>query len=74
MGDNQTGKAKKQPMKPGTMVLLGAVTVALGIINMSSDSEAPSQALAIVQYALLAGGVVSLAGGLILMFMSPPQK
>jgi hypothetical protein len=67
MGDNQNGKPKKQQMKPGTMVLLGAVTVALSIINMSMGSEAPGQALAIVQYALLAGGLVALVGGLVMM-------
>lgn len=67
MGDDRTAKPKRKQMKPGTMALLGAVTIALGIFNMSTSSEAPSQALAIMQYALLAGGAVSLVCGLIMM-------
>ena len=67
MADNQSAKPKKQPMKPSTMALLGAGTVVLSIINMSTGGEAPRQAVAILQYAFLACGLVALAGGLIMM-------
>jgi len=71
MGDSQNGTRKKQPMKPRTMVLLGAATVVLAIINMSTGGEAPRQAVAIMQYACLAGGLVALVGGLVMMMSTP---
>jgi hypothetical protein len=71
MGDNQTGRPKKQPMSPGTMALLGAGTVVLAIIDMSTGSEAPRQAVAILQYAFLACGLMALVGGLVMMMSTP---
>ena len=73
MADNQNSKPKKQPMNPGTLVLLGAAAVVLAIINMSTGSEAPRQAVAILQYVFLACGLVGLVGGLIMM-MSTQKK
>ena len=67
MGDDQNGKSKKQQMKPGTMALLGAGVVVLAIIDMSTGSEAPRRAVAVMQYVFLAGGLVALGGGLVMI-------
>jgi hypothetical protein len=71
MGEQPAGRTKK-PTNPRVMALVGAATIALSIINMS-DSEAPSQAVALMQYAFLAAGCVSLGVGLIMMISAPAK-
>jgi len=67
MGDMHGDKPKSQPRNPRNIALLGAGAVGLAIINMSTGSEAPSHAVAILQYAALGGGLLALVGGLIMM-------
>jgi hypothetical protein len=67
MGDDQSGKPGKKPSTPRRIALLGAVATVLAIINMSTGSEAPAQAVAILQYVALGLGLFALVGGLIMM-------
>jgi hypothetical protein len=67
--DNQGGKTEKKKPNPGRIALLGAGATVLAIINMSTDTEAPSQAVLILEYTALAGGLLALIGGLIMMMM-----
>jgi hypothetical protein len=71
MDDSRDADSKK-PTNPRRIALLGAVATILSIINMSSGGEAPSQAVTILQYAALAGGVLALIGGLVMM--ATPQN
>jgi hypothetical protein len=48
---------------------MGALATALAIFNMLPGTEAPSQAVMIMQYVFLAGGLIALAGALF-MYMS----
>ena len=73
MSEKQNGKTqnkteKKQP-NPGKIALMGALATALAIFNMLPGTEAPSQAVMIMQYVFLAGGLIALAGALF-MYMS----
>jgi hypothetical protein len=70
MSDSRSGKAEPRA-KPGKIALLGAFATALAVFNMTRNgSEAPSQAVMILQYAGLAGGLLALIGGLIMMAAS----
>lgn len=74
MSDNQSGTTASKPTKkgtPGRIVLIGAIGTSLAIINLLTNSEAPSQALAILQYTALALGLIALVGGLIMMATTP---
>ena len=64
-------KPQKKPTSPGKIMLMGAIATALAVFNMASNSEAPSQTLAILQYLLLALGLIGLAGGLFMMATAP---
>ena len=71
MSKKQNGKtANKTAQKPnpGKIALIGAGATALAVVNMMSNGpEAPSQRVMILQYAALAGGLLALVGGLIMM-------
>jgi hypothetical protein len=73
MTDQQSGKSKQAVARK--IVLLGAIATALGVINMMMNgSEAPSSAVAILQYAALALGLFALVGGLIMMVLAPSDS
>ena len=68
MTGKQNGKAEAKKTNPGRIALIGAVGTALAIFNLATNgSEAPSQAVMILQYVGLALGLLALAGGLIMM-------
>jgi hypothetical protein len=67
MTDNQTSKSKKKPASPGKITLIGAGATVLAIINLSTNTEAPSQGVLILEYAALAGALIALVGGLAMM-------
>jgi succinate-acetate transporter protein len=68
MSDNQGGKTEPKKANPGKIALIGAGATALAVFNMATNgSEAPSQAVMILQYVCLAGGLLALVGGLIMM-------
>ncbi len=72
MSQNQAGKAAKKQSNPHKIALMGAGATALAVFNMMTNgAEAPSQAVMILQYAALAGGLIALVGGLIMMAMAP---
>jgi succinate-acetate transporter protein len=72
MNDNQSGETKKKPFSPRRIALLGAGATALAVLNMMTNgAEAQSPWVVILQYAALAGGLVALVGGLIMMAMAP---
>ncbi len=51
---------------------MGAGATALSVLNMMTNgAEAPAQAVIILQYTALAGGLLALIGGLIMMAMAP---
>ena len=62
MSENQTGK-----IEPRTIALIGAAATTLVIVNMSTGTEPPSQAVIVLQCMALAGALLTLVGGLILM-------
>jgi len=65
MSDNSQGTPKAKSTNWGLMALMtGAVTAWL-IYDMATTAEAPSRALAIVQYFLLACALIGLAGSLV---------
>jgi hypothetical protein len=66
MSDNQAGKSKSMG-SGGKIALLGAVATALALVNMSTGSEAQSAPVLILEYIALAGGLLALVGGLIMM-------
>jgi hypothetical protein len=51
--------------RPGIM-LMSAATSAWLIYDMTTATEAPRQAVAILQYGLLAGALIGLAGSLLM--------
>lgn len=66
MAESPSPEKKSTPRKTWIRVmLLGAVAVVLGIFNMASNTEAPSQAVAVLQYGALGLGALALVGGLI---------
>ena len=67
MSDDQSGKKANRQSTPRKIALLGAVATVLAIINMSTGSEVPAQAVAILQYVALGLGLLALVGGLIMM-------
>jgi hypothetical protein len=52
------------------MILMSAVTSAWIIYDMTTATEAPRQALAVLQYALLACSLVALVGSFLMMATS----
>ena len=73
MTDQQAGKSKQAVARK--IVLLGAIATALGLLNMMTNgAEAPSSAVAILQYAALALGLVALVGGLVMMLLAPSDS
>ena len=71
MSEKQSGKTQnrteKKQTSPGRLALIGALATGLAIINMSTGSEAPSQAVMLLQYVFLAGGLIPLAVALVMM-------
>ena len=67
MADNQSGKPEKKPTNPGRIALIGAVATGLALFNMATNTEAPSQAVMIMQWFFLALGLIGLGGGLIML-------
>jgi hypothetical protein len=67
--DNRGSKTENKKPNAGKIALLGAGATIFAVINMFTDAEAPSQAVLILEYAALAGGLVALVGGLIMMMM-----
>jgi len=62
MSGNQNGKTEPKKANPGKIALIGAGATALAVFNMATNgSEAPSQAVVILQYAGLAGGLIMMA-------------
>ncbi len=57
MSQNQSGKC-------GRLALLFAAVAAWNIYDLSSATEAPRQAVLIMQYTFLAGSLLGLAGAL----------
>ncbi|HEY1472591.1 MAG TPA: hypothetical protein VGF53_00745 [Pseudolabrys sp.] len=72
MSGHQSEKVGKKQANPRKIALIGAGATALAVVNMMTNgSEAPSQGVMILQYAALAGGLIALVGGLIMMAMAP---
>jgi succinate-acetate transporter protein len=72
MSGRQSKKVGKKQANPGKIALIGAGATALAVVNiMTNGAEAPSQGVMILQYAALAGGLLALVGGLIMMAMAP---
>ena len=69
MTDNPSKPAKKG--SPGRIALIGAIGTALAIINLATNSEAPSSAVGMLQYIALGLGLLALVGGLIMMATAP---
>jgi hypothetical protein len=67
--DNQSSKPEKKQSNPGRIILIGAVATGLALFNMATNSEAPSQAVMILQWVFLAGGLIGLGGGLFLFML-----
>lgn len=72
MSEDQNVKTRNRPSNPGKIVLFGAGATALAVVNMMTNgAEAPSQGVMILQYGALAGGLLALIGGLLMMAMAP---
>jgi hypothetical protein len=57
---------KSTPRKTWVKIMgIGAVAVVLALINIGSNTEAPAQAVALLQYLCLGLGAVGFVGGLI---------
>jgi succinate-acetate transporter protein len=69
--DNQSDKIEKKRPNPKNIALFGAAATVLTIINMSTGNEPPSQGVIILQYAALAGALIALVAGLIMMTIAP---
>lgn len=68
MSGNRSGKTEPKKANPSKIALISAGATALAVFNMATNgSEAPSQAVMIMQYIGLAGGLFALVGGLIMM-------
>ena len=66
-GENQRGSglAEKRTKNSGVMILAFAAVAAWQIYDMATATESPSRALMILQYVLLAGLLIGLAGALL---------
>jgi succinate-acetate transporter protein len=72
MSENQREKVGKKQSNPRKIALIGMGATALAVINMMTNGpEAPSQGVVILQYAALAGGLLALVGGLVMMATAP---
>lgn len=69
MTDSQSKPANKG--SPGRIALIGAIGTVLAIINLATNSEAPSSMVGILQYLALGLGLLALFGGLIMMATAP---
>ncbi len=67
VSDDQRNKTQAKRSTPRKIALLGAGATALAVLNMSTGSEAQPQAVLILQYVALGGGLLALVGGLIMM-------
>ena len=72
MTDNQSKPTKTG--NPGRIALIGAIGTGLAIINLATNSEAPSSAVGMLQYIALGLGLVALIGGLIAMAVAPKAQ
>jgi len=66
-GTSESGTSPKR--RGGRIALLGAGATALAIFNMSTDTEAQSTAVLILEYGALALGLFALIGGLIMTLL-----
>ena len=66
-GENQRGSglAEKRTKNSGVMIVAFAAVAAWQIYDMATATESPSRALMILQYVLLAGLLIGLAGALL---------
>ena len=72
VSENHTDKVRRKASNPRKIALLGAGATVLAVFNMMTNgAEAPSQGVVILQYAALAGGLLALIGGVIMMAMAP---
>jgi len=70
MSDHQRDEPIRKT-SPGKIALIGAGASALAVLNMATNgTEAPSQGVVILQYLALAGGLLALVGGLVMMAMA----
>ena len=68
MSENQSDKVQKKGPTARYIALLGAGATTLAVLNMMTNgAEAQSSAVMTLQYLALAGGLVALIGGLIMM-------
>ena len=65
MSDNPNGKSSNESGKYGRMALITAAVSAWLIYDMATATEVPRQAVMILQYVLLAGALIGLAGSLV---------
>ena len=63
MGDR--GVAEKRTKNSGVMIVAFAAVAAWQIYDMATSAEAPSRALVILQYVLLAGLLIGLVGSVL---------
>ncbi len=59
------GLAEKRTKNSGVMIVAFAAVAAWQIYDMATATETPSRALMILQYVLLAGLLIGLAGALL---------
>jgi len=68
VSEGQDGKSQPKKTTPGKIALIGAIATALATFNLATNSsEAPAQLVLILQYFALAGGLLALIGGLIML-------
>ena len=65
MSDNRNGASRRKSTNWGLTALMSGAAAAWLIYDISSASEAPSWAVMILQYVLLVGCLIGLAGGLV---------
>jgi hypothetical protein len=65
VSENQNGKSGDSNGKTGIIALATATAAAWLIYDMATTTEAPGTTLAILQYLLLAGMLLGLAGSLV---------
>jgi hypothetical protein len=59
---------------PKVMAVLSAAVAAWLIYSMATATEQPSMALAVLQYVLIAGALISLVGSVMKIMKADPQS
>ena len=67
MRQQQNGSVPKKQTSGGKVALIGAAGTAIAMFNMLPGGEAPSAPVLVLQYILLAAGLIGFVGGLIMM-------